>query len=137
MGERGPIPKRSSERRRTNSDSKAEQVQAAGVVKRPPVKGSWHPIAKRWFKALDESAQSRFYEPSDWATAYYVAEAMTINLEAGRFSSELFKAVMSAQSELLTTEGARRRVRVEIEREIETSEGVTAIDEYRRRLAEG
>jgi hypothetical protein len=41
-------------------------------------------------------------------------------------------------SELLVTEGARRRVRLEIERKAasakDAAKSVTAIDEYRRRL---
>jgi hypothetical protein len=78
-----------------------------------------------------------FYEPSDWATAQYVAEAMSRGLESPRFSAQLFAAVSSAMTELLTTEGARRRARLEIERgPVQDKEpaAVTALSDYRLSL---
>jgi hypothetical protein len=81
----------------------------------PPADTSWHPIAKRWYDSLAQSGQSFFFEPSDWAQAAYVAEAMSRNLNQGqRLSGQLFAAVVSAASDLLTTEGARRRLRIEL-----------------------
>ncbi|PSJ29566.1 hypothetical protein B7P34_06775 [Streptosporangium nondiastaticum] len=110
---------------------------ASGVVEWPDPDASWHAIACDWYLSLGASGQSQFYEPSDVATARYVAEAMSRNLAAGRFSAQLFAAVSSAMTELLTTEGARRRVRVELERapaEEENPAGVTAIADYRAAL---
>ena len=52
-------------------------------------------------------------------------------------SSAEIGAMSKLMSELLVTEGSRRRVRLEIERtaaEAKAPAGVTAIDEYRRRL---
>ncbi|WP_424888085.1 hypothetical protein [Streptomyces sp. XH2] len=140
MGTRGPVPKRSAERRRRNKDG-TESVRASsapGAVEWPEPEAGWHAIARDWYVSLGASGQSQFYEPSDVATARYVAEAMSRNLAAGaRFSAQLFAAVSSAMTELLTTEGARRRVRVELERapaEEETPAGVTAIADYRAAL---
>lgn len=82
----------------------------------PRASGDWHPIAQRWYKSLRESGQAQFYEASDWMTAVYVAEAMSRNLEQGKFSAQLFQTVLSGMTDLLTTEGARRRARVELER---------------------
>ena len=143
MGARGPVPKRSTERRRRNTESKVETVEVlpsiAPRVVAPAAKSTWHPIAKEWYDALRESGQSVFYEPSDWAAARYVAEAMSINLrQQKKFSAVLFASVLSAMSDLLTTEAARRRVRLEIERPNPTEgakPGVTAIADYRKRLA--
>jgi len=78
---------------------------------------TWHPVALEWFRSLGESGQATLYERSDWATARYVAEAMSRSLVAGRFSGQLFAAIMAASTELLVTVGARRRLRVELERE--------------------
>jgi len=103
----------------------------------PPADEGWHPIARDWYCSLDESGQSQFFEPSDWQAARYVAEVMSKNLAAGRFSAMLFSAVWSAMTELLSTEASRRRVRMEIEREAGEATppaGVTALDEYRRSL---
>jgi hypothetical protein len=94
---------------------------------------SWHPVAASWFDSLKASGQSDFYEPSDWAIAVYVAEAMSRNLGDGKFSAMLFQSVMSAMSELLTTEGARRRARLELERGVEApvSPSVAIMQRYR------
>lgn len=146
MGARGPVPRHSSERRRRNKDSKVETVKVAEVlpaipphVVAPAVKSTWHPIAKEWYESLRASGQAAFYEPSDWAAARYVAEAMSINLrQQKKFSAVLFASVLSAMSDLLTTEAARRRVRLEIERpnpDEGAKPGVTAIADYRKRLA--
>lgn len=143
MGQRGPVPKRSDERRRRNKESEPDKVRAIVehvVVPKPSLK--WHPIAKAWYEALAESGQSKFYEPSDWAAAQYVAESMSINLRQAkaRFSAVLFSAVWTAMGDLLTTEAERRRVRMEIDRgaeQLELPAGVAAIEDYRRELGSG
>lgn len=140
MGARGPIGKRSEERMGHRSkEEKAEVTKAPGalVVAVPAPDELWHPIALRWYEALAESGQSRFFEPSDWAAAQYAAEAMSRNLNAGqRFSAQLFAAIWSAMNDLLTTEGDRRRVRMELQRPQprDGNEGVTVLDDYRATL---
>lgn len=140
-GRGGPVPKRSDQRRRRNADVPIDNAPAAAEVERPAADAGWHAIAARWYDALAESGQSTFYEPSDWATAYYVAEAMSRNLSGGRFSAQLFAAVMSASTSLLATEGDRRRLRLELERAkpgadaASEAEGVAQLDDYRSRLS--
>ncbi|MGA2307367.1 MAG: hypothetical protein ABSH29_24740 [Acidimicrobiales bacterium] len=113
MATRGPVPKPSSQRRRRNKESAPTTAPTAPVAPPAPEPDpDWHPIASAWFCSLGESGQAQFYEPSDYATARYVAEAMTRNLASSRLSGQLFAAVMSAMTELLTTEGSRRRARV-------------------------
>ena len=132
-----PTPKRSSERRRRNKESQPDTVTATGKVKVPPTARHWHPIAKRWYLSLKTSGQSEFFEPSDWASAYYVAEMMTKQLEAGKTSAQLFVGVWQAMGDLMSTEAQRRRMRLEIERETgpkPASAGVTALADYRRDL---
>ncbi|MEU2867763.1 hypothetical protein ABZ769_00935 [Streptomyces olivoreticuli] len=136
------MPKRSSERRRRNKDCDGPELvratAAPGVVEWPEPDPGWHDIARDWYLSLSSSGQSQFYEPSDVATARYVAEAMSRNLAAEtRFSAQLFSTVSSAMTELLTTEGSRRRVRMELERgsaEEKALSGVTAIKNYRATL---
>lgn len=142
MGTRGPIPKRSEERRRTNKPTDAEPVTApAGTeVLWPEPDIEWHDLASDWYMSLQDSGQSVFYQQSDVMVARYLAEAMSRNLGAARFSAQLFAAVMAGMTELLTTEGSRRRVRVELERgpaAKQTPAGVTAIADYRRDLTGG
>lgn len=139
-GTRGPVPKRSTERRRRNKASEVETVAPlAAKVEQPPADPKWHPIAIEWYESLASSGQAQFYEPSDWIFAKYVAEAMSRNLKAPKtkFSSVLFASVCSGMSDLLTTEAARRRVRMEIERGDvgKKPASVVAIADYRKRLS--
>lgn len=138
MGARGPVPKRSSERRRRNKEAKVETVSPiTAAVDAPPASSAWHEIARDWYESLKTSGQARFFEPSDWQYARYVADVMSRNLkQRQKFSSVLFAAVTSAMNDLLTTEAARRRVRLEIERvgEPEQPAGVVALADYTKRL---
>lgn len=140
MGARGPVPKRSSERRRRNKDSVVETVKLdanAVPVVVPAADPTWHEIARDWYESLRNSGQQQFFEPSDWQAARYVAEVMSRNLKQRKFSAMLFAAVWSAMNDLLTTEAARRRVRMEIERGGEPEEAparVTALADYRNSL---
>jgi hypothetical protein len=151
-GARGPVPKRSTERRRRNKDSEVEVVKieapAAGEasdageahVVAPPADAGLHPIAHDWYESLKTSGQAKFFEPSDWQYARYIANVMSRNLkQRAKFSAVLFASVTSAMNDLLTTEASRRRVRLEIERAggPEQPAGVTAIADYRKRLGAG
>lgn len=116
----------------------------------PKAKSTWHPVAKRWFESLAESGQAQFYEPSDWAVAELVAESMSRDLqpqvigftEEGEVIKERIplkgaslQGYLKAFTQLLVTEGERRRVQLELERpkpEGEVADGtVSWLDEYR------
>lgn len=137
MGSRGPIPKRDAERRRRNKPERAtDTVTATGPVPIPPCPSGLHPEARRWYRSLRTSAQTCFFEPSDWAQARVLAVVLSQLLSGRRLSAQLFAAWCSAAAELGVTEGARRRLRIEVERSHngEMAE-VTDIDAYR--LAHG
>jgi hypothetical protein len=134
MGVTGPIPKRASERRRQNKPATpTTTVKVQGVVEIPEPDGQWHPIAHAWYVSLGESAQSRYYEPSDWAQARIWAEVLSRQLQAGRISGQMMATWQSGANDLLTTEGVRRRARMEIERNTLSAvdEPVTVLDDYR------
>lgn len=131
------MPKRESQRRRTNDRGTAAKAASGTPVRVPEPDEGWHELARAWFLSLGQSGQSVFYEASDWQTARYVAEAMSRNLAADKFSSMLFAAVMSASASLLVTEGDRRRLRIELERAGEAEGGVSELDDYRARLRSG
>lgn len=133
----GRIPKRSSERRRRNLDSKPETIAAFGEVKPPPIPKGTHAIARKWYNSLKESGQSQYYEPSDWAAALFIASSMSQMLESDKFYGQAFSSIWSAMQDLLTTESARRRARIEVQRAAQDAvedEQVTAIDRYRERM---
>jgi len=113
----GPIPKRSTERRRRNAASRAETVAPpAAPVEAPELPSGTHQIARDWYDSLRVSGQSQFYEPSDWAAALMLAAAMTRLFSERRFSALLFAQVWGAMGDMLTTESARRKARLEVER---------------------
>lgn len=137
----GPVPERSDRRRRTNKPAIAVQAAAGAVrVTVPAPDKEWHPAATRWYRSLKKSGQSRFFEPSDWAQAWVWAEFLSRALKQGeRPSSQLIAAWSAGATELLTTEGARRRLRIELQRPREVDEdvqsAVTALDDFRDRFS--
>lgn len=135
-GAGGPVPKRSDQRRRRNKpETPIRQAKGADSVEIPEISPDWHPIARDWYESLAKSGQSQFYEPSDWASARLIAEVLSRLLNQGqRLSGQLFASVLAAMTELLTTEGARRRARIELEREQPAEEpaSVAIMAKYRR-----
>lgn len=149
----GPVPKRSSQRRRRN---KVDIDNAAGalIVRQPAANRKWHSVARRWYEALARSGQATYYEPSDWATAYLIAESMSRDLneqfvgftEDGEVIREVLPlkgasltAYLRAMSNLLVTEGDRRRLHLELDRPgagegEEDGADVSELADYRRRL---
>lgn len=132
MADHGPIPKRSEERRRRNKpDVPSETVTVAGTVPVPATDPTWHPIARDWYDSLGPSGQGKFYEPSDWATAQYAAELMSRLLNQDDVSAALVSGLNSLLSALLVTEGARRRVGIEIDRKPKKPAVVRSLADYR------
>lgn len=155
MGARGPVPKRSTQRRRTNKP-KTSTTKAAGAKKVaiPKADAKWHAAAKRWYADLQKSGQAAFYQPSDWALAWILAESMSRDLKpqvVGTIedTGELIWAViplkgaslaayLKAMSSLLVTEGDRRRAQMELtlpgQGDGEATGEVPSLDAYRDRL---
>lgn len=149
---RGPIPKRSDQRRRRNASNKVETAPGAAEVPIPAPDEDWHPIAIQWYESLAESGESVFYEPSDWATAYIIAESISRDLLPQFVGSNPITgndivrsipmkganlaAYLKAMNNLMVTEGDRRRYRLELERgDPDTSEEdakVAQMAEYKR-----
>lgn len=117
----GPVPKRSEERlRRNKPDVPVIRAQGAPVVVQPRADRAWCKAAKRWYKALGESGQAKFFEPSDWALAQWACDLLTAEMSTGKPPRAAMVAEISGLMEtLLTSEGARRRLRVELVRDAE------------------
>lgn len=112
----GPVPARSDQRRRRNAPDVPLTAAPGGERSGPPeADPEWHHIALRWYESLETSGQSTFYEDSDWATAYYLAEVMSRSLLQSRLSAHLLAAILQGMSSLLVTEGERRRARLELQ----------------------
>ena len=155
MAARGPVPKRSTQRRRQNKTEEPTVAPAADEVDVPEADEHWHAVARHWYESLGRSGQSAFYEPSDWALAYMLAESISrdlkpqvvgVNEETGKpvmavipMKGASLAAYLKAMTALLATEGDRRRAGIELERggavpEVDDDE-VPNLDEYRRRAA--
>ena len=104
----------------------------------PPADEGWHPRATEWYESLQVSVQAQYLEPSDWAFARYLADLMTTTLGTPRVNAQLVTAITRGMDQLLTTEGARRAARLELQRpkgdQGDESDGggeVTLLDDYR------
>lgn len=142
-GRSGSVPKRLAERmshltKAEIAEKKAAQAPGAAVVHVPCADPEWHPIALRFYESLQESGQSQFFEPSDWGVAQYIAEAMSQSLRGHRIPSGMFQAVMQATTELMCTEGTRRRLRMELQRPDKNppkeSPALAAVRDYKKSL---
>jgi hypothetical protein len=142
MGARGPVAKRSEERMGHRSKEEKDSITKApsgaptDLPELPDADPLWHPIASDWYLSLRESGQAAFYQPSDWAVARYAAELMSRVLDCSERgpNGQLVAALNSVMSSLLTTEGDRRRARMELERKPagkQAPASVTAIADYR------
>lgn len=113
-GSRGPLS--TGHARRRNKPEASERIEVFGRVTVPQVPKTLNPTARAWYRSLRRSGQSAKYEPSDWAAALYCAELMSKLLNARKPSAEMAGIVWRMMTDLLTTEAARRRVRMEIDR---------------------
>ena len=117
---RKPIGQKRDHRERDrpgDAGSPVTRLPTRGVVKVPPASRSWHPIARQWYKSLDQSGHVGAYEPSDWAAAQLVAHQMSALVRDMESSGEpikasAFQAIWVAMGDLLTTETARRKAQV-------------------------
>lgn len=142
----GPVPKRESELARPRSRKGAEQQPVTKGVMRPVsiprADKSWHPIAKMFWESLKKSGQSDFYQQSDWAFAYSLADDLSAYKNAtwangdAKRSPEMLKALLQGMERLLVAEGDRRRVRIELHEPPDESESaaVIAIADYKQEL---
>lgn len=156
MGERGPHPKREDQRRRhTKQEDQPDRPPAAAEVEIPEPDESWHVVATLFYRSLAESGQSIYYEPSDWAMAYMLAESMSrdMNPQAIGISERTGEAVietvpmkgaslsayLKGMTALLVSEADRRRASIELQRtpaaDPKEAEAATiaSLDEYRKR----
>jgi hypothetical protein len=155
-GAGGPIPKRSDQRRRRNKpEVEIDTAPSAPVSAAPEPAAGWHPIARDWYVSLGRSGQSAFYQPSDWATAFLIAESMSRDLKPQFVGTDAegapiimaiplkgasLASYLKAMTVLLATEGDRRRARLELERgkraeDLDDIASVTAISDWQSRLS--
>jgi hypothetical protein len=157
MGARGPVGKKNDAKmgHRTkaelagadivNLDEIDDELIRKARAGQIPGDEKWHPVAKHWYDSLPESGQSIYYQPSDWAIAYLLAESLSrdfkpqfvgVNEESGEpiFETIPLKgaslgAYLKGFTALLATEGDRRRMQIELERESLKGQGKDDVTE--------
>lgn len=154
----GPIPKRSEDRIRRNVPGSETAAGIIGVTKgearggKPfPCPGDWHPLAKKWYRSLNQSGIAAYYEQSDWAQALIIGNELSVYLYSGmvtytdsdgeehsyiKRNGQVLTALLNAMASLGATEGERRRMRIELEKPKlkEVPASVTAIENYKKAL---
>lgn len=117
---RGPAPKRDSQRHRGNAPVVPTDVVPTDLVELddyPPGNPLWDAVALQWYDSLPHGGVAKYYSRTDWAYAYAVADAMSRDLlRDGEMSSATKTLFVKANTDLLTTEGSRRRARIELVR---------------------
>ncbi len=136
MGERGPVPKRSDQRRRRNKTEIDSAPNASAVKLGPPCPRWLTGLGGKWYQSLRTSGQAVYYTDSDWASALVIAKG--IQAFEQRPSAHMLAAVLSGFGSLASTEGERRRLRIELERgadaDPDAEAGVASMEEWRGRL---
>ncbi|QCG76861.1 hypothetical protein SEA_XIANYUE_5 [Mycobacterium phage XianYue] len=150
MGTRGPIGKRDEERVRRNApENPTETIQVIGTVKPPELGdvshlGETHPLIIEMYESITQSAAVKYYEPTDWQFARLTLYTLNQELIAAQHNGKpvgamKLTAINQMLSSLLLTEGDRRRVRLEIERnpgDPTTGKVVDMTDMLKQRLAQ-
>ncbi len=131
-----PIAKRDSERRnRVTRTADKLYVRRDAPLEQPPCPDDWHPAVREWYHSLAESGQSELYEPSDWHTALAAGYLYDEWQETRRATT--FGEYRMLCSQLMVTEGDRRRARFEIHRQSQDDSvpvGAQTVADYKARL---
>lgn len=119
-GPRGPVPKLAAERRRRNTPAGPTLLTLPTVVPSTPAEAdpTWHPVIIAWYNGMREGPEAEFLTPAGWAFCAYLAVRESRNLELARPSAQTSALFVASQADLLTTEGSRRRLRVELDRRV-------------------
>jgi hypothetical protein len=113
-----PVPKRSDERRRTNS-VEPDIAPAGAPIRWPAPAPWWNDRAREFYRALRKSGQSRFYEQSDVIMARVACDLLTNFARVPNPATiDSFQRICVG---LMVTEGDRRRHYLELRRQVDES----------------
>lgn len=144
MGTRGPVGKRSDQKVRRNKTGEdgiaTDKIEMVGPVDVPKLDLNFppHPLVQSLWESLPDSGQTRYWEPSDWQyarVALYALDDLLTKSPKG-ISAMKLTAVDGMLKSLLLTEGERRRVKIEVERNQNEAELLDISAILRERLAQ-
>ena len=141
MGSRGPVPNREEDlsrpRERRGKDEQSVTKGLARKVRWPAPDPEWNQLAKDIYLGCKNSGQADYYQQSDVALLRALMDDLTVaKRNPNQRSGQLLQTIYAQLSNLLVSEGDRRRVRIELTEpdEEQSSASVTAIDAYRKAL---
>lgn len=109
-----------SERARKSRGHEVTKAPAGKNVTIPDPDEDWSKVARMMWDAGLESGASEFYESTDYASLYLLCDQIDYLYRTNKAgdskprSPEMFKAILSGLNDLLVSEGARRRLHVEL-----------------------
>lgn len=139
MAGNGPAPKEN--RRRRNADTYAgvgATVVDDGAVVGPPLTGEWPQQVLAWYDIWRTSPQAKTFVMTDWMRLRMLAPLVAEYLEKPHHLK--LAEIRQNESLLGATHTDRLKARIKVEKPADASEtpaGVTAINDYRSRLAAG
>lgn len=132
MGSRGPVPKREDQRVRRNKDDAGpvDKIHVSGEVEVPELDiPGVHPMVQDFYDSLPVSAQTRYYEPSDWQLARIVCWHLDQQFKNAKGPSAMMLSTLSSMfNDLMVDEATRRRLRLEVERNQAGAPGGDVLD---------
>lgn len=113
----GPIPNRPNDLSRERDSQRGDQIpiskgELRPVYDVPAPDEDWHPIVQGLYLSAAESGQADFYQMSDWWLWYSLCEDLDYYKKMGRRSGQMLQTIYSSMTELLVSEGARRKARI-------------------------
>lgn len=147
MGTRGPVPNRTGNHSRERDAKRRGTVDQgmACVPNVPEINPDWCNVCQMFWNAALNSGQAHYYQETDWVYLYSLLEDLDAakstytGENAGRRPpAQLLATIYTAMSNLLLTEGDRRRLKLELNFESEQEEdaAVVAIDMYKKKLSQ-
>ncbi|ATY11576.1 hypothetical protein CU254_14745 [Amycolatopsis sp. AA4] len=113
------MPKRSDQRRRRNKpEVPIESLSGGEPAEWGEPLDAWHPLAAEVYRSVAASPVAKWMTATDVAYAKVVCQVLTdqLNRDGGAVANAL-SPIFSALNDLLMTEGARRRLRIELARD--------------------
>lgn len=116
MGTRGPVPKRSDQRRRRNIPTGPPVEQVGGAaIEVPPLGIPVSDVVAEWYAALADGPEARYYTPAMWQRARIVAQMLDGVLTSSRPSAQMYTALQQDMKALLVDAGELRRLGIEVQ----------------------
>lgn len=102
---------------RTQEELEVDKAPAGAELVWYDVDPEWCEDAKRTYESFRVSGVIVFWEQSDVAQLHFLCSEITRYRQLGKFSGQGLQALLSGLTELGATEGARRRMKIELQRD--------------------